>query len=236
VLFDLGDLLVVLNAKANQLKQALYCSNDTAEAKSLFEALLEGEGLSLLEKEFVGLFLNNKVLGTLFEPVAQTVGYDGGYTCEPCAVSCDWRIMPVGMFPATFQWAGQTLAGSGTVDNTGATYTINSVPVIDTGDGLTKHALGVITWDAYYRWLEAGQPHFSTLPTSGIVCECDGGTGLQHMNDFPGASSSEWRNCAAGAWSTAGAGPFAPNPNPNLILFGVYRFTGGAFSMDFRVA
>lgn len=235
VIFDLGDLATVLNAKKDQLKQALYCANDTSEAKTAFLQLLDGEGLSLLEIEFVGLFLNNRVLGTLFDPVAQTIGYDGGYVCTPCAVACEWRIAPVGMFPNTFQWASQTVAGSGTVDNTGASFTISSVPVLDTADGLTKHALGVCTWDFYYRWLEAGQPHWAILPTTGIVCECEDGDGLEHLNAFPGASSVKFRNCLSGQWSDAGAGAFAPNPNPDLIFLGLYRFTGGAFSMDFRV-
>jgi hypothetical protein len=234
VIFDLGDLVTVLNALRDDLKQALFCSNSNSDARSRFLAELEGEGLSLLEVEFVSLFLNNNVLSVLFRPTEESKLYDGEYDCEDCPTSGLWMISPIGMFPTTWDFGSTIFTGAGTVDNSGETFQINSVSFVDGGDGLTKHIISLCTVDFYYQWLELGSPVFTAFPDQ-TGQPCIGSPGLEVIGGQPSAASIDWRSCLSGEWDDSGAGIFSPNPNPDLMWFAQYRFTGGAFSESFAV-
>jgi hypothetical protein len=234
-LFDLGDLVSVLASNSDELKQEMYCATSNSDARERFLAVLDGNGLTALEIDFISLYLNNNVLGILFVPTTESAEYVGSYECTECGELCDWMFAPVDMLSSNFDFGVNVFVGSGIITNDGVNFTLNSVSYVDSGDGLTKHALSLCTVDFFYRWLEIGKPRSGSFPTSGTLCNCDS-NGLEVVGAQPSAASVDWRNCVAGEWAKSGVAIFATNPNTTLQWFLQNRFTGGAFSETFKTS
>jgi hypothetical protein len=240
VLFDLSDLATVLNAKRDDLKQALFCSISTTDARSRFLAELEGEGLSLLEVEFVSLFLNNNVLSVLFQPTEESKLYDGGYTCVDCGDSCDWIIAPAAM-GVSRGFTSVSTAECGTInagflDN--ETETIFQVQsVLGVASGVDQQVVMMCTREFYEAWLSNGQ----VIP-AGYDCECDetgspdGHKSIEITERIGGAFSIWRRRCVGGTQQDTGVAAFTADVEYTLSAFAWHRNnTSGPFTVSFKV-
>jgi hypothetical protein len=240
VLFDLSDLATVLNAKRDALKQALFCSISTTDAKSRFLAELEGEGLSLLEVEFVSLFLNNNVLLVLFQPTEETKLYDGGYTCLDCGNSCDWMIAPAAMgISRGFTSVSTAECGtinSGFLDNeTETVFQLQSV--LGEISATPVQLVMMCTREFYEAWLANGQ----VIP-AGYACECDetgspdGHKSIEITERIGGAFSVWRRRCVGGTQQDIGVAAFTADVEYTLSAFAWHRNnTSGPFTVSFKV-